>query len=116
MPKGGVLEPFDFELVSASDGAALVGRLVDERGAPVSDANLRLVRTPPSRIGTPPPERKEEATPRDDGRFAFDRLVPGRWDLLVQARGLEHYERASLELPAQSRTDLGSIQLRAGGA
>ncbi|MEM7200202.1 MAG: carboxypeptidase regulatory-like domain-containing protein [Planctomycetota bacterium] len=113
VPKGGVVEPFDFELVPASDGATLVGRLVDERGVPVGGARLRLARTPPSRIGTPPPERKEEVTSRDDGGFAYDGLTPGRWDLLIQAAGLEDHERASLELPAQSRTDLGAIRLHA---
>lgn len=111
VPKGGRVEPFDFELLPRDAGVSVRGRIVDDRGSPVRGATVHLQPTPPTRLGLQPPTQLVERMSQHDGGFAFEVLHPGSWDLRVAAPGLEEHERIGVELPPGSDTDLGSIRL-----
>ena len=66
--------------------AALAGRVVDATsGTPVPAARIWMADAPPPRVAG------------EDGGFTFDRLLPGRYELMVQAIGYR---------PARQRIDL----------
>ncbi len=103
--------PDDVELV-VERLQPITGRLVDERGRPVTHAELELWR---SIRGTSPYDRTEVSwTVNDpDGRFELRPTGPGHWVLLVRAPGLAPtWTRAFRTGP--SPVELGDVQLGPG--
>ncbi|HEX5011877.1 MAG TPA: carboxypeptidase regulatory-like domain-containing protein [Planctomycetota bacterium] len=113
--QGGDLDAGDIALVA---GAVLVGRAVDERGQPLAGVTLE-----PSLFGGP--EGGPRGAERDvlryvqsdvtgaDGRFAFDGLGAGPFELDVRGPGHRPAIVKAELLPGESH-DVGDVVLQAG--
>ncbi len=87
---------FEGELeVELAVGGDLHGRVVDEDGAPVPLARLRLCDGPPGTLA--PDEVRADAT----GGFSFPRVAEGRWGLLAWRPGFAAASLPEVEVPAQ---------------
>ncbi len=99
-----------------SRGASLTGRLVGADGGPVGQGLTGL-----THLDTPKrdSDRTMEARSAADGRFRFDGLRSGRWQLVVGAleplAGFALHEHDVLDLAAGEQFDLGDVVLRAAG-
>ncbi|QDU68084.1 carboxypeptidase-like regulatory domain-containing protein [Engelhardtia mirabilis] len=87
----------------ASSGR-LVGRIVDDLGSPVADAEL-VIRGNAFAMGQEP----REASSGADGRFEIDGLGGRVWTLEVGAQGHAPVRRTDLAVPAGGRLDLGDV-------
>ena len=95
-------------------GATAAGRVVDDQGQPVADAELTLF---PSEVpaGIPGPVPEFRATSAAEGRFQFQRVSPGRFDLRVSRRGFAPAVVRGVTLTEGEPRDLGDVALRPGG-
>ncbi len=97
--------------VVLDEGGTLTGRVADESGAPVEDAQV----TARDESGT---ERWRVASGRSDegdGRFALRDVPPGRYDLEVRAGDRGEASRAGVRVAAGRATDVGTVVLARGG-
>src|SRR5690242_3584417 len=75
-----------------SQNASLDGQVIDKSGAAVPQAGVTISAA----------ERSLKTTVQtdNDGRFAFPNLVPGMYDLTVEAKGFRTYEQHGVQLLA----------------
>jgi Carboxypeptidase regulatory-like domain len=64
---------------AATDSDSLSGIVVDQTGTVVAGAKVKLLRKNPTAT--------QEVVSGDDGRFTFERLVPGAFELTITAEG-----------------------------
>lgn len=106
-------------------GASVVGRLVDEQGAPLSGDARVYLRDTESRIGVPdmlPPEYWYETAPEGhrtemgpDGRFRIGPAAEGRYRIGVKAEGRPNlfFDTEHELLPGQ-KLEVGDLYVPAG--
>lgn len=85
------------------------GTVVDGRGRPVPSAEIELLRS--REPGFLKEDSLHQAVTGEDGRFTL-LMPPGRFDLVVRARGFAPLERSALEVSG----DLGRFTLERGTA
>ncbi len=114
---GGEAPPLRLVLVA---GQTVVGRVVDPEGLPVAAAEvtLRRVQRPPGMPGGYGFTRAGPGTSvatGADGRFRFQRLEAGEYDLQVTRQGFVATGRDNVALSAETRAvDLGDVVLEPG--
>lgn len=98
---------FEIALLPRARAATLLGRVFDARAAPAEGARIRLMVRATARDDRPRPILGETGA---DGSFVLSGLPPGRATLHVE---LAHHDDLVLhvDLPAGSRTDLGTLRL-----
>lgn len=108
-------EPFRAVLRPA---ARISGRVIDQGGAPVPSARIEswLSGDEPSRSESIRPCRSGSGSARSDGdgRFRFDALPPGWWNLRATAPGHRGATRGRLHVPAGGSLDGVEIVLSPG--
>jgi protocatechuate 3,4-dioxygenase beta subunit len=115
-PPGGEAPPLRLVLAA---GQTVVGRVVDPEGLPVAAAEVtfRRVQRPPGMSGhgfTGGGPGTSAATGAD-GRFRFQRLEAGEYDLQVTRQGFVATGRDNLAVSAETReVDLGDVVLEPG--
>ncbi len=93
--------------------ATAAGRLVDERGVPVSGAEVSL--SPVSDHWTWPRPEELRAVSDSAGRFRFEGLGAGTLELWAAHRGFAPAILSDIKVPAEAKTvDLGDLSLAAG--
>ena len=116
--------PGQLDVILAA-GAAAQGLVVDERGQPVSAAELSLRRQEERggegfvmRFGDARSDEPDaEAASDRSGRFAFADLAPGRYLLEASATGYAKTSLPGVEVPeSASPVDLGKVELAPGAA
>ena len=104
-------------------GATLVGRCVDDDGRPLQDVQLSVTvsRWPEDvvplhveRLGHMLSQISEQECGAD-GRFRFDHLLPGRWQVTATRTGRVSASE-TFELEADGLTDAGDVLLSLGGS
>jgi|GEM_PF-1972922 len=119
-PEGGDVEELSIEMTR---GGAIVGRLVDDQGEPVSGGR---VETRDANWSDDPLTAAlgdyfpSDATVRHsrsgrDGRFRLENLRPGSYLLLAQAPRLHRVAVGDLAVDAGGEVDVGELVLTAGG-
>lgn len=113
-PAPGTRAGFTFTLHPAV--ALASGRVLDANERPVQSAEVTLL---PSSFGADAeslvagPEIAPRATTGPNGRFQFERLPVGRWDLHVTARGFLAVTVNGVDIPSGKATaDLGTVLLK----
>lgn len=115
---------FDAGTIQLESGAALVGRVVDERGRPIegvdvkADSQRHLMHVSGGNArwrGLDPGKRFSWTTSAEDGRFRLTGLWPGSLRLSAQAAGRLPASLAGVELAAGETTDVGDLVLSRGG-
>ncbi|MEM8961623.1 MAG: carboxypeptidase-like regulatory domain-containing protein [Acidobacteriota bacterium] len=115
-PRRGEDERLQIEIV-LSPGCVGTGWVVDESGEPLTGVAVRLGETEPSRalFEQGPPAAQYETVTSDEGRFVFDQLAPGGWDLAAELRDFVTAEIQGIEVEAPCEdTDLGTVALSRG--
>lgn len=89
--------------VTLEPGASVFGRVEDEDGAPVEEAELRLRPASPAGLLELPPglENRRETVSAADGTFRFDTVAAGRFELAASAEGYLSPEPLGLRAPAR---------------
>ncbi len=90
----------------------LTGRVVDEAGKLMVGASVKLHPPAPEGMRLPGPATETDR----DGRFAFDRLVQGRWIMSSEVAGFLPSEARDIDIPEGRRRDLGDLVLRKGAS
>lgn len=86
--------------------SSLVGTIVDSAGSVIPGASVKLIS---EAIGTSR-EMKSDSV----GNFAFSAVRPGDYTLVIEQSGFKKYQRKQVNLPANERISMGSIQLEIG--
>jgi len=98
--------------LSLARGAALTGRVLDDRGAPV--ANARVVATNASEVLTVADPPREAVLTRADGSFTFPIVSAGTWRITATAGSYAPTTSAPITVDGEhARTDL-ELRLAAG--
>ena len=90
------------QFVSGSIG----GRIVDPTGAPVAEADIKLIHSQTGRISS----AKSNAT----GEFQFPAVPSGEYNVQIEKTGFQTFERRNTNLSANERLSLGDIALVLG--
>ncbi len=99
--------------VTFPHAAAAAGRLVDEKGAPVSGAVVSLSPVPEDWAQPRPPEIRTVSDAA--GRFRFEGLGAGPFELWAAHRGFAPLNLSDIQVPAEAKTvDLGDLSFAAG--
>lgn len=109
-------------LVEMSEGGALVGRCVDERGRPLFGVTVEtaagfLDESPLMEIlGAAIPSRTTSARTQtgEDGTFRLDHLAPGEYRLRFDAQDRAPSSRSGIEVADGRQLDLGTVTLVRG--
>jgi hypothetical protein len=101
------------QVIVPRGGATAAGRLVDEKGVPVSGAEVRL--SPVSDHWAWPRPEERRAVSDAAGRFRFEGLGAGMLELWAAHRGFAPATLSDIKVPAEAKTvDLGDLILAAG--
>src|SRR5258708_3172016 len=93
-------------LVAQTSSGSIAGSVRDAQDAAVANATVTLVE---QRQGT-----KLTETTDASGRFVFLQLLPGRYDITVEAPGFKRIERKDITLLANDKITVGIISLEVG--
>src|SRR5262249_10247128 len=92
--------------VVAQEFRALVsGRIVDSSGAALTNAAISIVN-----VAT---QTRASTSSGSDGNFALQQLMPGTYELTVEAPGFRRYTRKGITLAVGDRVSL-EVQLEVG--
>jgi protocatechuate 3,4-dioxygenase beta subunit len=106
-----VIEAGDNVLNVVAPARALVsGLVVDPKGRPVPQAQMRL-----HRRATDRPSWRIEAIGRDDGSFVFPSIPPGSYQISGWSEGFGESSTAAFDVGAENVTDV-VVRLGAGGS
>ena len=103
----------DEQRVELPEGARLVGRFVDEQGAPLADVIVRMELAVGDYFGLRP---TSEGRSDGDGAFALGELFADSWQLTALAEGRATLEQTVEDLVDGHTLDLGVLELRAAGS
>src|SRR5713226_1460810 len=94
-------------LVCQTSSGSIAGGVRDAQDAAVPNATVTLIEE----------QRKTAFAAKTDpeGRFVFPQLLPGRYDLSVEAEGFRKVERKDIALLANDKITVGIINLEVGG-
>ena len=90
------------QFVSGSIG----GRIVDPTGAPVAEADIKLIHSQTGRISS--------AKSNSTGEFQFPAVPSGEYNVQIEKTGFQTFERRNTNLSANERLSLGDIVLVLG--
>src|SRR6202158_717112 len=93
-------------LVAQTSSGSIAGSVRDAQDAAVPSAAVTLVE---QRQGT-----RLTQTADDSGRFVFLQLLPGRYDITVEAPGFKRIERKDITLVANDKITVGIVTLEVG--
>jgi hypothetical protein len=85
--------------------AVLSGRIVDSSGAALPNANVSIINTAT--------QTRSSTSSGGDGNFALQQLMPGAYELTVEAPGFRRYTRRGITLAVGDKVNL-EIQLEVG--
>ena len=91
------------------DTCVVSGRVVGPDGEGVKDAQMQAFRVEPS------PMIRCFALTGDEGRFAVQRLGPGRYEVIAMGAGYQAAVKTGIEAVAGASNDIGDMAITAGG-
>lgn len=93
-------------LTAQTSSGSIAGSVRDAQDAAISNATITILEQQRRTMST--------GTTDADGRFVFLQLLPGRYNLSVEAPGFRKLERKDIELVANDKITVGVIRLEVG--